>query len=54
MLPDTDNRLRSRIDTDSEWRSLIADIDLLPQESFSGVKAALRMVLRSGLRRRAS
>lgn len=43
----------SRIETDSEWRTLLAEIEKLPDDQFRSIKAALRHAL--GLsRRRAS
>ena len=43
----------SRLENDSEWRALLADIERLPEEQFRAIKAALRHALTSS-RRRAS
>lgn len=43
----------SRMENDSEWRALLADIERLPDEQFRAIKAALRHALNAS-RRRAS
>ncbi|MHB8576321.1 MAG: hypothetical protein ACYDCQ_13430 [Dehalococcoidia bacterium] len=53
MLPAQPRRSVGRIDTDAEWRALLADIDRLPVEQFSGIKAALRLALGARRIRRA-
>jgi hypothetical protein len=54
MLPVAAHRNLSRLDTDAEWRALVADLDRLPYDTFCEVKRALRQALRSTCRRRAS
>ena len=53
MLPPVPQRAVTRLDTDPEWRALLADIDRLPHDQFCSVKSALRCVLQSPRRRRA-
>jgi hypothetical protein len=53
MLPPAGMRSASRMETDPDWRALLADIDRLPHEQFCSVKTALRCVLQSGRRRKA-
>lgn len=52
MLPPAPQRPLSRIDSDPEWRALLADIDRLPHEQFTRIKSALQTALH-GARRRA-
>jgi len=52
MLPPAPQRPLSRIDSDPEWRALLADIDRLPHEQFTRIKSALQTALH-GSRRRA-
>lgn len=43
----------SRLESDSDWRALLSDIERLPDEQFRAIKSALRNALTSS-RRRAS
>src|SRR5579883_2622438 len=54
MLPPVATRPAGRIETDAEWRALLADIDRLPNDVFNRIKNALRTALRSQRRRLAS
>jgi len=54
MLPPVATRPAGRIETDAEWRALLADIDRLPNDVFNCIKNALRTALRSQRRRLAS
>jgi hypothetical protein len=53
MLPPPSQRQLSRLETDAEWRALVADLDRLPSDVFNTVKGALRLALRSQRQRRA-
>lgn len=50
----SDHSSFSRMETDAEWRTLLGDIERLPDEQFRAIKAALRQALGSGRRRAAS
>ncbi len=45
MLPPAAPRPDSRIESDPDWRGLLAEIDRLPHEQFARIKLALRAAL---------
>ncbi len=45
MLPPATQRPASRMESDPDWRALLAEIDRLPHEQFSRVKSALKLAL---------
>jgi hypothetical protein len=51
MLPPKGQRRSGRLESDPDWRALLADIDRLPVDQFNDVKTALRIALSMSRRR---